>query len=43
MALSKQKQEGRAGDYTGFLVHGSKSNLNKLERALKKFKALIGV
>ena len=27
----------------GFLVYVSKSNLNNLERALKKFKASIGV
>ena len=33
------KQEaGREGGHAGFLVHVSKSNLNKLERALKKFK-----
>ena len=31
------------GDHTGFLVHVYKSNLNNLERALKKFKASIGV
>ena len=34
---------GREGSPAGFLVHVSKSNLNKLERALNKFKASIGV
>ena len=34
---------GREGGPAGFLVHVSKSNLNNLERALKKFKASIGV
>ena len=33
---------GREGVPSGFLVHVSKSNLNNLERALKKFKAYIG-
>ena len=33
---------GREGGPAGFLVHVSKSNLNNLERALKKFKASIG-
>ena len=38
------KQEaGREGSPAGFLVHVSKSNLNNLERVLKKFKASIGV
>ena len=31
------------GSPAGFLVHVSRSNLNNLERALKKFKASIGV
>ena len=30
---------GREGGHAGFLVHVSKSDLNKLERTLKKFKA----
>ena len=34
---------GREGGPTGFLVHVFKSNLNNIERALKKFKASIGV
>ena len=34
---------GREGDPAGFLVHVSKSNLNNLERALKKIKASIGI
>ena len=34
---------GREGGPAGFLVHVSKSNLNNIERALKKFKASIGV
>ena len=33
---------GREWGPAGFLVHVSKSNLNNLERALKKFKASIG-
>ena len=33
----------REGGTTGFLVHVSKSNLNNLERALKKIKDSIGV
>ena len=36
---AKEREEGPAG----FLVHVSKSNLNNLDRALKKFKASIGV
>ena len=32
---------GKEGGTAGFLVHLSKSNLNNLERALKKFKASI--
>ena len=40
--LTLSIQKGREGDLAGFLVHVSKSNLNNLERALKKFKALIG-
>ena len=34
---------GMEGGPAGFLVHISKSNLNNLERALKKCKASIGV
>ena len=34
---------GREGNHASFLVHVSKSNLNNLERALKKFKTSIGV
>ena len=34
---------GREVGPAGFLVHVSKSNLNNLERALKKYKASIGV
>ena len=34
---------GREGGLAGFLIHISKSNLNKLERASKKFKTSIGV
>ena len=34
---------GREWGPTGFLVHVSKSNLNNLERALKKFKASLGI
>ena len=34
---------GRVGGPAGFLVHVSMSNLNNLERALKKFKDSIGV
>ena len=41
-AATKQAA-GRKRSSAGFLVHVSKSNLNKLERALKKFKASIGV
>ena len=33
---------GREWDPAGFLVHVSKSTLNNLERALKKFNSLIG-
>ena len=33
---------GRKGGPAGCLVHISKSNLNNLERALKKFKASFG-
>ena len=41
-AATKQA-EGRKRGSAGFLVYVSKSNLNNLERALKKFKASIGV
>ena len=34
---------GREGYHAVFLVYVSKSNLNNLEKALKKFKASIGV
>ena len=34
---------GREEDPAGFFVHVSKSNLNNLERAIKKFIAKIGV
>ena len=34
---------GRKGGPAGILVHVSKSNLNNLERDLRKFKASIGV
>ena len=35
--------ERREGGPAGFLVYVSKSNLNNFERALKKFKASIGI
>ena len=38
LPLSKQRERSPAG----FLLHVSKSNLNNLERVLKKFKASIG-
>ena len=42
--LTATKQAARReGGTTGFLVHVSKSNLYNFERALKKFKASIGV
>ena len=34
---------GKEGGPAGFLVHVSKSNLNKLERALNTIKTSIGV
>ena len=34
---------GRETDPAGFLVHVSKTNLNNLKRALKKFKASVEV
>ena len=34
---------GREGGLAGFIVHVSKSNSNKLERALNKFKVSIGI
>ena len=34
---------GCEGGPAGFLVHVSKSNVNNLERVLKKFKASIGL
>ena len=34
---------GRDGGLAGFLVHVFKSKLTNLERALKKFKASIGI
>ena len=41
--LTATKQtKGKEWGPAGLLVHVSKSNLNKLERALKKFKASIG-
>ena len=38
-----EQAAGREEGPAGFFVHVSKSNLNNLERALKKFKASIGV
>ena len=38
-----KQADGREGVPAGFLVHVSKSNLNNLKRALKKFKVSIGV
>ena len=39
---TKQAGSNEVGP-SGFLVCASKSNLNKLERALKKFNASIGI
>ena len=41
--IASKQAAGREVSTTGFLVHVFKSNLNKLERVLKKFKASIGV
>ena len=41
--LATKQAAGREGGPAGFLVHVSKSNINNIERALKKFKASIGV
>ena len=38
-----KQASGREGGTAGCLVHVSKSNLNNLKRALKKFKASIRV
>ena len=40
---STKQAAGKEWGTAGFLVHVFNSNLNKLERALKKFKASIGV
>ena len=41
--IATKQDSGREGGHAGFLVRVSKSNLNNLERALKQFKASIGV
>ena len=38
-----KQAKGSEGGHAGFIVYVSKSNLNNLERALKKLKASIGV
>ena len=38
-----KQASGMEGSPAGFLVHVSNSNLNNFERALKKFKASIGL
>ena len=43
ITTANNQAAGREGGPAGFFVHVSKSNLNNLERALKKFKASIGV
>ena len=43
ISTATKQAAGREGDPVGFIVHVSKSNLNNLERALKKFKASIGI
>ena len=43
MTTATKEAAGREEGPAVFLVHVSKSNLNNFERALKKFKASIGV
>ena len=43
LPTATKQAAGREGGPAGFIVHVSKSNLNNLERVLKKFKASIGV
>ena len=42
MPTATKQAAGWEGGPAGFLVHVSKSNLNNLERALKKFMAQLG-
>ena len=41
--IATKQAAGMEVESAGFLLHVSKSNLNNLEKVLKKFKASIGV
>ena len=43
LTTATKQAAGKEGSTAGLLVYLSKSNLNNLERALKKFNASIGV